>query len=105
MLFRSPLPVELSEEYAAAYDAAQEEYDRLSSEYESAEELPDDVDQRFGELEAEIERIDAMRHASEAEQIGRVDRNSVGQEQGDVWREHLGGGGTLRRKKQIKKFD
>lgn len=63
--------MELSEENAAAYDAAQEEYDRLSSEYESAEELPDDVDQRFGELEAEIERIDAMRHAYDPDEIGR----------------------------------
>ena len=57
-----PQPVQLSEDDAAAYDGAQKEYDRLSSEYESAEELPDDVDQKFGELEAEIERIDALRH-------------------------------------------
>jgi ParB family chromosome partitioning protein len=66
-----PQPVELSEEDAAAYDAAQEEYDRLSSEYESAEELPDDVDQRFGVLEAEIERIDAKRHAYDPDEIRR----------------------------------
>ncbi|TGY88758.1 ParB/RepB/Spo0J family partition protein [Marinicauda algicola] len=66
-----PQSVELSEEDAAAYDAAQAEYDRLSSECESAEELPDDVDQRFGELEAEIERIDALRHAYDADEIGR----------------------------------
>ena len=66
-----PHPVELSEEDAAVYAAAQEEYDRLSLEYESAEELPDDVDQRFGELEAEIERIDAKRHAYEADEIAR----------------------------------
>ena len=66
-----PRPVELSEADATAYDAAQEEYDRLSSEYESYEELPDDVDQRFGELEAEIERIDALRHAYDAQEIAR----------------------------------
>ena len=66
-----PQSVELSEQDAAAYDAVQEEYGRLSSEYESAEELPDDVDQRFGELEAEIERIDAKRHAYDADEIGR----------------------------------
>ncbi len=64
-------PVELSEEDEAARAAAQEEYDRLSSEYESAEELPDDVDQRFGELEAEIERIDALRHAYDPDEIAR----------------------------------
>jgi len=66
-----PQPVELSEEEAAAYAAAQEEYDRLSSEYEDAEELPDDVDQRFGALEAEIERIDALRHAYDPDDIVR----------------------------------
>ena len=66
-----PQPVELSEEDAAAYDAAQGEYDRLSSEYESAEEFPDDVDQRFGELEAEIERIDARRHAYDPDAVAR----------------------------------
>ena len=66
-----PHPVELSEEDAAAHTAAQEEYDRLSSEYESAEELPDDVDQRFGELEAEIERIDALRYVYNADEIAR----------------------------------
>nr|WP_312826862.1 ParB N-terminal domain-containing protein [Brucella anthropi] len=66
-----PHSVELSEEDAAACDAAQEEYDRLSSEYEGAEEIPDDVDQRFGELEAEIEQIDAKRHAYDADEIGR----------------------------------
>ncbi|RTM03401.1 MAG: chromosome partitioning protein ParB [Hyphomicrobiales bacterium] len=66
-----PHSVELSEADATAHDAAQEEYDRLSSEYESYEELPDDVDQRFGELEAEIERIDALRHAYDADEIAR----------------------------------
>ncbi len=64
-------PVELSEEEEAAFAAAQEEYDRLSSEYEDADELPDDVDQRFGELEAEIERIDTLRHAYDPDGIAR----------------------------------
>ena len=66
-----PHPVELSAEDAADYAAAQEEYDRLSSEYEGADELPDDVDQRFGELEAEIEHIDAKRHAYDLDDITR----------------------------------
>jgi ParB family chromosome partitioning protein len=64
-------PAELSGEDEAAFAAAQEEYDRLSSEYEDADELPDDVDQRFGELEAEIERIDAKRHAYDPDEIAR----------------------------------
>jgi len=67
-----PHPVELSAEDAADYAAAQEEYDdRLSSEYEDVDELPDDVDQRFGELEAEIEHIDAKRHAYDLDDITR----------------------------------
>jgi ParB family chromosome partitioning protein len=66
-----PRPVELSAEDEAAYVAAMEEYDRLSSEYEGADELPDDVDERCGELEAEIERIDAKRHAYDVEDITR----------------------------------
>lgn len=66
-----PHPVALSAEDEAAYATAQEEYDRLSSEYEDADELPDDVDQRFGELEAEIERIDALRHAYDPDEIAR----------------------------------
>ena len=64
-----PHPVELSEETEAAYAAAQGEYDALTERHESAEELPDDVDQRFAELEAEIERIDALRHTYDADEI------------------------------------
>lgn len=66
-----PHPVDLSEEDAAAYGAAQQDYDRLSSECEGYEELPDEADRRFGELEAEIERIDAKRHAYDADEIAR----------------------------------
>jgi ParB family chromosome partitioning protein len=67
-----PRPVELSEEDAAAYDAAQDELERLSAEWEDADvDLPDEVDQCFGELEAEIERIEAKRHAYEADEIAR----------------------------------
>jgi ParB family chromosome partitioning protein len=66
-----PHPVELSPQNEADYAAAMEEYDRLSSEYEGADELPDDVDERCGELEAEIERIDALRHAYDPDDIAR----------------------------------
>jgi ParB family chromosome partitioning protein len=66
-----PHPVELSAEDEAAYAAAMEEYDRLSSEYEGADELPDDVDARCGELEAEIERLEALRHAYDPDDIAR----------------------------------
>jgi ParB family chromosome partitioning protein len=67
-----PQPVELSEEDIAAYDAAQEDLERLSVEWEDADvDLPPEVDQRFAELEAEIERINGKRYAYEADEIAR----------------------------------
>ncbi|MFG1425929.1 ParB/RepB/Spo0J family partition protein [Roseixanthobacter glucoisosaccharinicivorans] len=66
-----PHPVELPEEDEAAYAAAQGEYDAMTEQHDTADELPDDVDQRFGELEAEIERIDGLRHAYDADEITR----------------------------------
>ncbi len=67
-----PRPVELSEEDAAAYAAAQDEFDRLTAEWENTDDdLPPDVDERFAELEAEIERIDGLRHAYGADEIAR----------------------------------
>jgi ParB family chromosome partitioning protein len=66
-----PQPVELSEEDQAAHAAASDAFNRLTEEWDSAEDLPDDVDERFGELEAEIERIDALRHAYGPDNIAR----------------------------------
>lgn len=64
-------PVDLCEQDETAFSAAKVEFDRLTGDWDSAEELPDDVDQRFGELEAEIERIDTLRHAYDADDIVR----------------------------------
>jgi ParB family chromosome partitioning protein len=67
-----PHSVELSEEDAAAYDAAQDELERLTAEWEDADiDLPPEVDTRLAELEAEIERIDAKRHAYDPDEIAR----------------------------------
>ncbi|AWC20960.1 plasmid partitioning protein [Aminobacter sp. MSH1] len=66
-----PQPAELLEEDEAAYAAASDAFNRLTEEWDNAEELPDDVDQRFGELEGEIERIDALRHAYVPDDIAR----------------------------------
>lgn len=67
-----PHPVELSEEDEAAYAATQDAFDRLTVEWEDTDDdLPPDVDERFAELEAEIERIDRLRHAYEADEIAR----------------------------------
>ncbi|WP_027168850.1 ParB/Srx family N-terminal domain-containing protein [Mesorhizobium sp. WSM3224] len=66
-----PQPVTLSEEDEAAFAAASDEFNQLTAEWGSTEELPDDVDRRFGELEAEIERIDVRRHAYDPDVIAR----------------------------------
>ena len=50
--------VEMSEEETARRAALQAEFDALEAEYAEADELPDEVDQRLGELETEIEALD-----------------------------------------------
>lgn len=66
-----PHPVELSAEDQAALNAAQAEFNSLTEQNETAEELPDEVDARFGELEAEIERLEAKRQAYDPDYIAR----------------------------------
>jgi ParB family chromosome partitioning protein len=66
-----PQTVELSAEDQAALDAARGEFDSLTAQHESAEELPDEVDARFGALEAEIERLEAKRQAYDPADIVR----------------------------------
>ena len=66
-----PHAVALSEEDEAAYAVAQDDYVRLSSEYEGYDELPDHADQQFGELETLIERLEAKRHAYDAKDTMR----------------------------------
>jgi len=66
-----PQPVELSAEDQAALKAAQVEFDNLTKRHENDDELTDDVDARFGELEAEIERLKAKRQAYDPADIAR----------------------------------
>ncbi|ODM75711.1 ParB/RepB/Spo0J family partition protein [Bradyrhizobium elkanii] len=66
-----PHPVELSAEDQAALQAVQTEFDRLTEQHQTAEELADDVDARFGELEAEIERLEAKRQAYDPTDVAR----------------------------------
>jgi ParB family chromosome partitioning protein len=66
-----PHPVDLSAEDQAALGTVQSEFDRLTEQYQSAEELPDDVDARFGELEAEIGRLEGRRQAYDPDHIAR----------------------------------
>ncbi len=67
-----PHSVALSEENQAAHAAAQDEFDRLTAEWENAEEdLPPDVDERLAELGTEIERINTLRHAFDPDDLAR----------------------------------
>lgn len=51
-------PVAMSEEEQATRDALQAEYDNLAQQHSEADELPDEVDGRLGELESAIEALD-----------------------------------------------
>lgn len=78
-------PVELSEEDATAYDAAHDALERLNAEWKDADtDLPDEVDARLAELEAEIERIDSKRHIFDPDDIARGGVFVVVAHDGDV---------------------
>ncbi|MER8372359.1 ParB/RepB/Spo0J family partition protein [Mesorhizobium sp. M1406] len=64
-------PVPLTAEEEATRDALKVEFDRLVSEHEGADELPDEVDERLGELETALEAFDE-RPLSFAEEITRA---------------------------------
>ncbi|MEY9441702.1 ParB/RepB/Spo0J family partition protein [Bradyrhizobium elkanii] len=66
-----PHAVELSADDQAALQAVQAEFDRLTEQHQTAEELPDEVDARFAELETEIDRLEAKRQAYDADDVAR----------------------------------
>ncbi|TWA88866.1 ParB/RepB/Spo0J family partition protein [Bradyrhizobium stylosanthis] len=66
-----PHPVELSAEDQAALQALQTEFDWLTEEHQTADELPDEVDARFGELETLIEQLEAKRQAYDPADVAR----------------------------------
>jgi hypothetical protein len=58
-----PHSVELSSEHQTALEAATSEVDQLSEWLQRADELPDHVEGWLCEIEADIERLEAKRHA------------------------------------------
>jgi len=62
----------LTAEEEATRDALQAEYDRLSEEYVDANELPDDVDERFGELETAIEGFETRPVVFDPAEVARA---------------------------------
>lgn len=66
-----PHPVDLSADDQIALQAVQSEFDRLTEAHQTAEELPDEVDARFGELENQIEQFEAKRQAYDPGDVAR----------------------------------
>ncbi|MCC6826877.1 MAG: ParB/RepB/Spo0J family partition protein [Novosphingobium sp.] len=65
-------PVEITAEEQATRDALQAEYDALVAEHEDLPELPDEVDERLGELETAIEALDQRPLAYDADEVTRA---------------------------------
>lgn len=65
-------PVPLTAEEAAARDALQAEINRLSDEYADADELPEAVDERLGELETALEAFDTRPLAFDPAEVARA---------------------------------
>ncbi len=63
---------ELTEEEQATRDALQAELDQLEAEYADAPELPDEVDERLGEIETAIDAIDERPVLYDEEDIARA---------------------------------
>lgn len=51
-------PLDMTDEEQATRAGLQAELDRLTDQYENADELPDEIDQRLGEIEAALEALD-----------------------------------------------
>ncbi|HET6377261.1 ParB/RepB/Spo0J family partition protein [Sinorhizobium meliloti] len=65
-------PVPLTAEEEATREAFQAEFDRLSEEYADADELPDEIDERLGELETALEAFDDRPLSFDPEEVSRA---------------------------------
>ncbi|WP_022698297.1 ParB/RepB/Spo0J family partition protein [Euryhalocaulis caribicus] len=65
-------PVDLTDEERAAREALREEFDRLEAEYAEADELPDEVDERLGEIEVALDAFEDRPKQYDPAEIGRA---------------------------------
>ncbi|TGV65393.1 DNA-binding protein, partial [Mesorhizobium sp. M00.F.Ca.ET.158.01.1.1] len=65
-------PMPLSAEEVTTREALQAEFDRLSEQYDSVEDLPDEIDQRLAELETGLESFEARPIAFDPADIARA---------------------------------
>ena len=63
---------DLTEAERATYDALHEEFEQLELQYAEAEELPNDVDRRLGEIETAIQAFDSRPAVFDPAQIARA---------------------------------
>ena len=64
--------VDLSDDERATREALRDEYDRLEAEYAEANDLPEEVDQRLGEIERQLSAFDSRPMAFDPDQVGRA---------------------------------
>ncbi len=64
--------IDLTDEERAAREALRDEYDLLEAEHAEAEELPEDVDRRLGEIEAALEAYEHRPVVFSPEQMARA---------------------------------
>ncbi|WP_315828393.1 MULTISPECIES: ParB/RepB/Spo0J family partition protein [unclassified Bradyrhizobium] len=79
-----PQQVELSAEDEAALETAKHEVEQLSEWHQTVDEIPDHVDVQFCELEAEIDRLEAKRHAYDPDDVARSGAFVILGHDGDV---------------------
>src|SRR5262249_4654521 len=65
-------PVPLSGEEESTREALQAEFDRLSKEYDGADELPEKVDERLAELETALEGFESRPLSFEPSEVSRA---------------------------------
>ena len=66
------VPVDLTDEERVSVDALKAEYDKLEADYAKADELPDGIDQRLGEIEAALSGFDARPMTYDPADIARA---------------------------------
>lgn len=64
--------VDLTEDQRASFDALKAENEALEEQYAEADELPDEIDQRFGEIEAALAAFDNRPVLYDAAEIARA---------------------------------
>jgi ParB family chromosome partitioning protein len=66
------VPASLTDEERATIDALKTESDKLEADYQDADELPDEVDQRLGEIEAALSALEARSMIYDPADIARA---------------------------------